>query len=165
MAEKFEQRVTFTPAYDRRHADPNQNYGIHGVECRFELIGAQGATQFVIYTNWHLPEVTKELDRRPVSREFPHYGCHPLPADLGYHRATPAYEGQASLTEECEFVGGHPCYYDGSGLQAQDLFDTFTREGDAAVWRELERFYRANVLDEPEPVPAHGAGGEGEAGQ
>lgn len=150
MTETFERQVVFTPAFDRRH----QNYGIHGVELRFHLIGEHGATQFVIFTNWQLPEVTKEQDARPPDRRFPHLSCHPMPADLGYHRLTPAYEGQQVLSEECELLGGKPCYYDGSGLMAQDVFDLFTREGDAAVWRELERFYRTSVLDEPEPSEA-----------
>jgi hypothetical protein len=150
MDEQFKREVVFTPAFDRRDPNPHKNYGIHGAEIRFYLIGAQGATQFVIYTNWQLPEVTKELDARPVSTPFPHLLCRPMAADLGYHRLTPAYEGQDALTDDCELLGGRTCYYDGSGLQAQDVFETILREGDAVVWRELEACYRRNVLDERE---------------
>jgi hypothetical protein len=163
MAEKFEQRVTFTPAYDRRHADPNQDYGIHGVECRFDLVGEHGATQLVIYTYWQLPEVTKELDARPISADRPHSGCHPMPATLGYHRSTPEYEGQEPSGEPCSFLAGQTCYYDYSYELADGVFEALLRGGDAGVWRELERFYREHVLGED--VPAHGAGGEGAASE
>jgi hypothetical protein len=148
--EGFETLILFEPAFDRRHPDPSRNYGIHGVEMRFALKGPEGASVFTIYTNWQLPEVTKELDARPVSTPFPHLLCRPMAADLGYHRLTPAYEGQDALTDDCEFLGGRTCYYDGSGLQAQDVFETMLREGDAAVWRELEAFYRRKILDESE---------------
>jgi hypothetical protein len=148
MAEQFERRVVFMPAFDRRHEDPSRNYGIHGVECHFYLIGEQAATQFVIYTNWQLPEVTEDLDRRPVDLRSPHLLCRPMAVDLGYHRLTPAYEGQKSTFDSCEFLGGRPCYYDGSMSMAKDVFEKLLREGDAAVWRELERFYRRDILDE-----------------
>lgn len=146
MTEQFKRQVTFTPAFDKRSKNPRRNYGIHGVEMRFHLIGDHGATQFVIYTNWQLPEVTKELDARPVDRQYPHLACHPLPADVGYHRATPRYEGQTQSDSPCEFLGGQRCYYDGSGLMAQELFEKFTREGEEAVWRELEEVYRRSVI-------------------
>lgn len=148
MSDVLKREIVWVPAFDKRHPDPHQDYGVHGVECRFHLIGDHGAAQFVIYTNWHLPEVTKVQDAHPTSLRFPHLSCHPLPADVGYHRLTPAYEGQDSLSEKCDLLGGRPCYYDGSGLAAKDLFDQFTREGDAVVWRELERRYREDVLDE-----------------
>jgi hypothetical protein len=160
MSEEFRREIVFIPAFDRRHRDPNKNYGIHGVECRFHLIGEHGVTQFVIYTNWQLPEVTEELEARPPG-QFPHLMCRPMAADLGYHRLTPAYEGQESLSNSCELLGDRPCYYDGSGLQAAEVFEKLLREGDAAVWRELERFYRVNVLDEPEALAPSQAGGTG----
>jgi hypothetical protein len=148
MDEQFKREVVFLPAFDRRHPDPHQNYGIHGVDLRFHLIGEQGAAQLVVYTNWQLPHVTKEQDAKPQTRSRPHLLCHPMPADLGYHRLTPAYEGQTIQQDACDLLGGKPCYYDGSGLMAEDVFKALLEEGDAGVWRELERFYRRNVLDE-----------------
>jgi hypothetical protein len=46
-----------TPAYDKRAADPNKNYGVHGCEFRFYVKGERGAIQFVVYSHWHLPHV------------------------------------------------------------------------------------------------------------
>ena len=150
MAEEFERRVKLNPAFDKRHADDGRNYGIHGVDLAFYLIGEHGATDFVIYTNWQLPEVTREMEARPSSGQFPHLVCHPLPANIGYHRTTPAYEGQECYIETCELLGGKPCYSDGSGTMAREVFEMLLREGDAAIWRELEHWYRERVLSETE---------------
>jgi hypothetical protein len=92
----------------------------------------------------------------------------PLPADLGYHSKTPMFEGQEvmgastmkikeDVTKEglerfqfdkkptgtfthCEFTDG-PCYYDGSGLHAQKVFDLLVAKGGEAVWEYLEKCY------------------------
>jgi hypothetical protein len=152
MSDEFRREVVFTPAFDKRHADDGRNYGIHGVDLRFHLIGEHGATHFVVFTNWQLPEITKELDIRPIDRRFPHLSCHPSPADIGYHRLTPSYEGQEPLLDSCDLLGGKPCYSDGSGLMAREVFEKLIREGDAAVWRELEEWYRERVLAETEPA-------------
>lgn len=133
----MERIVKFTPAFDKRHADDNKNYGIHGVDMHMALKGKRGATQFTLFTNWHLPHVQKELDEKESNHEF----CHPLPADVGYHSLTPQYEGQESLTKECEYLDGKPCYYDGSGLQALKVFDLLVEKGSEAVWKELEDRY------------------------
>lgn len=54
----LERIVRFEPAYDKR----DKNYGIHGVQVRFVLKGAEGAVQFLLYTNWQLPHIVKERD-------------------------------------------------------------------------------------------------------
>lgn len=139
-APTFEQIVTFRPAYDRRHTDPSKNYGVHGVDLRMVLKGPAGAVQFVVYTNWHLPHVQAEFDARHTSGWGTHTFCHPLPADVGYHSPVPQYEGQDAMDRECEYTGG-VCYYDGSGLQAEEMFNLLVREGSDAVWADLERRY------------------------
>ncbi len=142
----FERRIRFTPAFDRRNPDPSKNYGIHGMEMRFVLIGPKGATQFVIYTGWMLRAVQEELDNRPVYRDRPHSMCHPQPADLGYHAYVPQYDGQQPIGDHCNLLGGS-CYYDGSGLAAQDLYWRFVAEGEEAVWSTLRE--RHNELTAP----------------
>jgi len=42
----------------------------------------------------------------------------------------------------CPYLDGKPCYYDGSGLNAERIFDILVKEGSAGVWRELEVYYR-----------------------
>lgn len=136
---KLERRIEFTPAHDKRHKDPYKNYGIHGVSLRFELIGPKGAVQFVLFTNWMLPHVEEELDAR-LDREFPHLFCHPMPADLGYHSPVPLYEGQYFMAD-CHLLNGG-CYYDGSGLNAEPVYQRLLKEGGDGIWKALEDYYR-----------------------
>ena len=108
--DEFRREIKFSPAFDKRTNDPKTNCGIHGAEMAFYLHGPKGVIQFVVYTNWPLPHVQKELDAKPPSRDFPYLFHSPQPADIGYHSPTPRYEGQTS--GECGLLGGK-CYYDG----------------------------------------------------
>lgn len=132
----MKREITITPAFDKRDSDPSRNYGIHGCDMRFYLTGEKGVIQFVLSTNWHLPHVHEELAGRRAG-----WLCKPMPVDLGYHSSVPMYEGQSLLTECCEVLGGRPCYYDGSTLNAESIYEIMLREGSEGVWRELERYY------------------------
>lgn len=142
----MEKIIQITPAFDKRHRDPKQDYGIHGVDFRFILKGKYGATQFVIFSNWHLPHVRQAQDTHILRKckaglidqiDLDIY-FHPMPADKGYHSLVPQYDGQQKYP--CDlFPQG--CYYDGSGLNAQSLFDSMLQEGDKAIWRILEEYY------------------------
>ena len=148
--------VRFLPAFDRRHPDPSKNYGIHGVEMVMYVAGPEGATQFKLFTNWHLPEVQIETEARACSRGTDYLNpgkdkcmcivlARPMAADLGYHRKTPAYADQRPIGDgACEWTSGD-CYYDGSGLNAERIFETLVREGDEAVWQALEEYYEEAV--------------------
>lgn len=119
-------------AWDKRDKDPSKNYGIHGVEMRFVLKGPEGAVQFLLYTGWHLPEVTREIGQQK-----------PMPADLGYHSPTPRHEGQEQMNDGkgCEYLDGKPCYYDGSGCNAYGMWEVLLKEGSEGVWKALECVY------------------------
>ena len=148
-------RIEFTPAYDKRDPDPQKNYGIHGVEIRWLLEGPRGVIQFVIYTNWHLPEVQLELDLRSLGADLLTLQCsyHPQPADIGYHSYTPLREWQKEPTfESCEYLRGKPCYYDGSSLGARVFFQLLVKEGQEAVWQRMEEYYR-KTFGEPSSGP------------
>jgi len=131
---KLERIVEFHAAYDKR-----PKYGIHGVELLMALKGDAGAVQFLLFTNWHLPHVEKDLDSRP-DYKYSRLLCHPQPADLGYHSKVPRYEDQTKM-EHCQFVEGG-CYYDGSGLNAERIYQVLLSEGSDGVWRELEAYYK-----------------------
>lgn len=92
-------------------------------------------------------------------KQLEKYRFQPLPADLGYHSPVPQYEGQLPIgirikynddySEElgtegeariCEYLG-KPCYYDGSGLNAERIYHIMLQEGEKGVWRELEEYY------------------------
>lgn len=150
----MEKIINFYPAFDRRK-DPKGNYGIHGVDMRMVLKGDKGAVQFLLYTNWYLPHVAKELDNKLLREgmqgrlsEYSFCILHPMPADLGYHSPVPQYEGQSICSEACECLDGKPCYYDGSGLNAERIYEVLVKEGSEGVWRELEDYY--NMIFESE---------------
>lgn len=134
----YERIVEFTPAWDKRDPDPSKNYGIHGVELRMVLKGAKGAVQFVLYTNWMLPAVMREGGGS--------YHLPPMPADLGYHWIEPRYEDQRAM--QCEYTGTGKCYYDGSGLNAERIYEVLLREGSEGVWKALEAYYEDLAGDE-----------------
>ena len=98
------------------------------------LKGDKGAVQFVLYTNWQLPHVAEEFSKRGYNRE-------PMPVDVGYHSLSPLYEGQEICNHTCEYLNGKPCYYDGSGLQAERVYEILLKEGSEGVWKELESRY------------------------
>jgi hypothetical protein len=139
----FERIVHMRPAYDKRDSDPKKNYGIHGVNLTMILKGEEGAVQFVLFTNWQLPHVQKETyDKHFGDRERIELFTTPMAADLGYHWPTERYEGQTVCKDKCDWLNG-PCYYDGSSLNAERVFEVLLREGSEGVWRELESFYES----------------------
>jgi hypothetical protein len=144
----IERIVTFSPAYDKR-----PKYGVHGVELRMVLKGTEGAVQFVLYTKWQLPHVTKETDESTALQTHDlqlRLDCfyHPQPAYLGYHSLVPRYEGQTPVRDSCEYLDGKPCYYGGSGLAADRIYEVLLREGSDGVWRELEAYYAQTFEDQ-----------------
>jgi len=132
--------VEFTKAFDKRDPDPSKDYGIHGVDIIFALSKENKAVQFIIFTNWHLPNVQGEIDSMPLNSEFPFSRHIPQASDLGYHSPKPMYEGQEASSYNCKLTGGK-CFYEGSGSYAQEIFEVLLREGSEGVWRELEEYY------------------------
>ena len=137
----MEKLVFFDSAYDKRHPDPSKNYGIHGVTLKFVLKGKLGATNFTIYTTWHLPEVQQELIHRTFGGGYDVEMLLPMPADFGYHSPKKLYEYSTLAVEGCPYLNGKPCYCDGSSLYAETVYEKLLREGDDAVWKELEESY------------------------
>ena len=137
MKSEAERIIEWSPAWDKSDDDPKKNYGIHGMDLKFLLKGDKGVIQFVIYTNWQLPHVRKEWDEKVNAHLL-----QPIPADVGYHSPIPMYEGQEPIQEECGYLDGKTCYYDGSGLYAQKVFDIFVTDGEEAMWKTLEEEYR-----------------------
>jgi len=132
---EFTKLIEWSPAWDKRNPDPSKNYGIHGMNLRFVLIGPKGATQFLVYTNWMLPQNRKDEEMVKA------YLLEPLPADIGYHAHVPQYEDQKPFTDHCEYLDDQLCYYDGSSLQSKVVFDRFVEFGEEVVWDELHKRY------------------------
>lgn len=152
----MEKITTITPAWDKRDPNPEKNYGIHCCDLRMVLKGELGAVQFVLMTGWFTQNIREEYK----SRNSNVMSLYPLPADVGYHSPVPRYEGQTRIGEVsfdvdsmsetekvpekdlpiCEYLG-KPCYYDGSGLAAEEVFNILTADGSDGVWKYLENYY------------------------
>lgn len=137
----FEKIVKITPAFDKRDPNPSKDYGIHGCNLLMVLTGEKGAVQFLLFTNWQLPHVTKERKIRWQSPDDIHRLYEPMPADLGYHSPFPLWDGQQPASDSCEYCDGKPCYYDGSTLNADPVYEILLNEGSDGVWKRLEEYY------------------------
>jgi hypothetical protein len=84
----------------------------------------------------------------------------PTLADLGYHAKFPREPGQEPTSKECKYCDGEPCYYDGSGLNAQKVFDLLVEKGDEAVWKFLENYYNERVRPTPADIYLESIGEE-----
>lgn len=138
MSDKLERIIKFYPAWDKRNSDPKKDYGVHGVEMKWLLKGKKGVIQFLVFTNWQLKHVQEEIDTRSDFHVPVLY--KPIPADIGYHSPIPMDEDQEAMGS-CEFLNGKQCYYDGSTIGADRIFNILIEKGDEAVWEELEKEY------------------------
>lgn len=133
---KFKKKIAVRPAFDKRNVDDKKNYGIHGAEIIFTLIGDSGAVTFLLYTNWHLPHIVEEFQCRPD-----HIICRPLPADIGYHSPCPMYKGQKPRNKVCEYIGV-PCYQDGSIGYAEEFYQELITKGTKGLWKKMKGYYK-----------------------
>lgn len=97
--------------------------------------------QFVVFTNWQLPHVTKKLIAQSTHGASPlelEARFLPLAAELSHHSRTKTENGR--YTKRCDLLDGE-CWCGWASLAAERIFERLLREGDAAVWEELEKFY------------------------
>lgn len=133
----FERIVKVTGAFDKRDSDPQKNYGIGACRIWFILKGPVGAIQFQIGTNWFLPAIQRERREWQHNYENRFDVIHPQGWDVGYHAIEPQYEVQEDM--ECDLFGR--CYYDGSGLRADNWIPNFIEGGTDWLWPALETEY------------------------
>lgn len=123
----FERAIVFEQGWN----DRGGQYGVHGMEIRFLLRGPKGVTQFAMNTGW----IPGEKGVSPTLADY-----FPSGSDLGYHAIEPQYDRemeQIGGRESCPFLDGKPCFYDGSGLQAEPVLADFIQRGEVAVWEAL----------------------------
>lgn len=125
----FERLVSFEPAFERRHANPAQDYGIGSVTLRFVLRGEHGAVDWLLFTNWYLPET-----RANLGDEFP----TPGPQVLTYHSLR---EEDGPYQGPCAYLDGRTCYMSTQYYAADSVLERLLREGDAGVWAALADAY------------------------
>ena len=129
------------PAFDKRNSDPEKDRGIHGSTMRFIVKGNEGAVQFVIYTNWHLLHVQKELIESCQTSINKFCLLQPMPIDIGYHSPKPMYDEQICIKKSCKYIDEKPCYYSGSMLNSEKYFNIMVSEGSEKLWESLEEYY------------------------
>lgn len=136
----FERITELSGAFDKTHPDPSKNYGVGGMHIRHVLKGEKGAVQFVAYLGQFLPHV---VDRMVLTgKPGQNYSLYGTGADIGYHSHVPQYEDQPVIQECCPYLDGKPCYYDGSGLAADEFFkEDYIHNGTKNVWDMLEKRY------------------------
>jgi hypothetical protein len=136
-AGKFERRVEVTPGHCWLHENPNKNYGVAACRVIFYVIGAKGAVQWMIGTDWYPKAARDHLSKFAYRNEV-----QPQAWDIGYHAREPQYEGQTCLTNDCHLLGGK-CFYDGSSLSAEEWVEGFLNGGTEWLWPRLEEYYRS----------------------
>jgi hypothetical protein len=160
MTEKFEHIVEFSPAFDGRPVSmgglkewrtktmrpddgtDHTNYGVGGVEIRFVLKGEKGAIQFLIGTDWYPPHVQEEQRDKMYHIDSRFHSIQPSGWDVGYHSPVPLYEGQDNIMDDCPYLDGKPCYYDGSSLRADEwVKNILLKEGSDGIWKAMEEDY------------------------
>lgn len=121
--------------------------GCHGLSMRWLLHGDQGTIQFLVYTSW-LPSWVKPGAFGLTVDTHSERLFGPMGADLGHHWDTPAYEGESQMPS-CDVRPGGACFYDGSGLAADDLLGVLLTEGHEAVWERMGAEYARLAAEVP----------------
>lgn len=148
--------VEFIPGFDRRHPEPAKNYGINGGKWMFVVSGPLGAVHFVCGGTWYPQSAIDHLCRHYINdgREVAK-SLAPTGYDVGYHSPTPTYEDQSQSQESCEWLGGKPCYSDGSALRSDEWMQHFLKGGTKWLWPALEQEYRER-FESPTDGASHG---------
>ena len=128
--------------FDRRNEAPGKNYGIGGLRIWFVLKGPKGAVQFMCGFPTYLPHVEAEGKVNQFYRKIEGW-------DVGYHAKEPQYEGQSQ--SDCEHFDSGKCYYDGSGLRAEEwakeIFSVTGKAPEDLLWKKLEEEYELRFGD------------------
>lgn len=170
----FERQVYFRPAWHKVNDDTKKDYGVHGMEIRFVLIGPLGAIHFINYTGMMLEETYDWW--KATGRNLTPHKMH-MGVDVGYHSPTPQFDGQEVMWPKkriekveglvydkekpmeyfdnitWEKIGdeppiceyiGVPCYTDGSAIRGDDWHNIWLKEGDDKIWEMMEEAYKDN---------------------
>lgn len=135
--------IQFRPGFDRRHAEPAQNYGIGGVLILFTMQTARGAVSFELITNWMPPSVWEEWGKTCRGT------CRPI-GGLTYHSPEPREDAWPAAAGDCPLLGDRVCYSLKSYTRADRTFEALLAGGLDALWEDLEAFEQ-EVIGEASP--------------
>jgi hypothetical protein len=126
------------PAYEQRHDNPAQNYGIGSVNLAFRLIGPQGAIEFQVMTGWYLPHVAERL-RRETRHEHSRCSLEGHPGPTYFHTPEPQYASQDAY-DDCALLGGR-CYCDVGYTIGDELWAALVRAGEPGLWKVMKELH------------------------
>lgn len=106
--------------------------GSTGLNLYFTLQGEKGAVTFTVWTRWKEGLTNSYLSTTLIEQ--------PMATDVGYHSRTRNDYGVEMGS--CPHLDGDDCWYDGSTLQATEVFKILLKDGSDGVWKELERRYK-----------------------
>lgn len=139
----YEHKVEAAAAFDKRHPQPSKNYGIHGVEFRFSVIGDGAAVSWGLSTGWQLPSVIGDAgdnshDYRHALAQFDR-GMHPMPMAICFHVAEPirSYMKDQEVSD-CDLLPGGKCWGDITFTGGDRPFFALIGGGLDAMWKQLE---------------------------
>jgi hypothetical protein len=120
------------------------------------LKGSKGTITFTVFTGWYLPQTIDWWKSKGYATVESVKGWG---TDIGYHSKQPIREWQTETnksSDTCEWTDGS-CWYDGSGLAGQELFNRFVVEGEEVVWKTLEEWYHSEFDSIVVPKTTKGA--------
>jgi hypothetical protein len=154
MENGVSRKVIILPAYDKRDPNPNNSYGTNAMMLVFGIDGPDGCVRFQINTGWNLPHIQKEVIQRYKDEivsiieqqdenewKYMYNPFLPHPSDLSYHSHEALAPGEFH-SDHCEWLSGTQCWFYGTSSEAKKVFDIMVRDGDEAMWKFLEDFYR-----------------------
>ena len=100
------------------------------MRLRFLLAGERGTVQFL----WNI----RTKGERNGYRELADV---PEGWDLGFHAAEPRDYQDEDDKRDCDVLTQGFCWYDGSGLQGEELGNRFVESGEEIVWETLQDRY------------------------
>lgn len=145
MPDGFTRIIRFAGAH-RCNLKGGRSHGIGEMRIWFILLGAKGATQWLLGTGHYLGADGARVSSYRLSGEKDQ-GPKPDAWDLGYHSPKPIYEGQEP-NKECDLLPGGECYYDGSGLNGKPHVEPFLAGGPDYIWGVLREDYDARFGDD-----------------
>ncbi len=132
----FVRILTMSAPFDLRNPNPNQNYGIHGMDLRMTLHKDDLAIHFVASLPVYLPHVVEELLQKHSGTGQSYNPFSGMGSDVGYHSLIQQYDSQEM--DDCDVLAGGKCYNGGSALQADEWYAEFLTGGLDRIWEKLE---------------------------
>ena len=127
--------LTMSPPWDRRDTRPEKDYGIHGLDIRFELLKNNRAVHFIVYTNIYLPHIYEKWKDNNIKNNITTF-FKPMGVDVGYHSPNKTWENQRP--SKCHLLEGGQCYSDGSSLRGKEWGNIWLEQGNDTIWAMLE---------------------------